>query len=94
MARLKTVAPALVESRIVEVRGEKVLLDADLAAIYGVQTRVLNQAVKRNGERFPGDFVFRLGRKEAEAIRRSRSRPVILKQIGRASCRERVYVLV
>lgn len=42
------------------IRGQKVLLDEDLAELYGVQTRVLNQAVSRNAERFPGDFMFRL----------------------------------
>jgi hypothetical protein len=49
---------------IVTVRGYRVILDADLAEIYGVQTKVLNQAVKRNAERFPEDFVFRLTRQE------------------------------
>lgn len=47
-------------------RGHKVLLDADLAALYGVQTRMLNQAVKRNAERFPPDFLFRLSAAELE----------------------------
>ena len=48
------------ESMIVTIRGRKVIVDADLARIYGVETKVLNQAVKRNAERFPVDFVFRL----------------------------------
>lgn len=47
-------------SRIVTIRGQKVILDSDLAAIYGVPTKVLNQAVKRNRDRFPEDFVFRV----------------------------------
>src|SRR5216684_3399225 len=55
-----------IESRILLVRGYKVLLDADLAALYSVETRVLNQAVKRNRERFPADFMFRLSAKEFE----------------------------
>lgn len=46
------------------VRGEKVLLDADLAELYGVGTKVLNQAVKRNAERFPADFMFQLTAEE------------------------------
>ncbi len=46
--------------RIVTLRGQKVILDSDLAAIYGVPTKVLNQAVKRNQDRFPEDFVFRV----------------------------------
>ncbi len=49
-----------VERRILSIRGQRVMLDADLAALYGVSTRVLNQAVKRNRERFPEDFMFRL----------------------------------
>ena len=53
-----------IENRILLIRDRKVLLDADLAALYGVQTRVLNQAVKRNRERFPADFMFRLSAKE------------------------------
>jgi hypothetical protein len=46
------------------IRGEKVILDADLAAIYGVATKVLNQAVKRNADKFPADFMFRLTAQE------------------------------
>ena len=56
------------------------MLAADLAKIYGVETRVLNQAVKRNRERFPEDFTFRLTRDEAVAVAASRSRSVILKR--------------
>lgn len=51
---------------ILVLRGHKVILDADLAALYEVETRVLNQAVKRNIDRFPGDFLFRLSSKELE----------------------------
>jgi hypothetical protein len=50
------------------VRGEKVLLDFDLAALYGVETRSLNQAVKRNLLRFPADFMFQLSLEEAELV--------------------------
>ena len=49
-----------IESLILTIRGQRVILAADLAALYGVQTKVLNQAVKRNGERFPEDFSFQL----------------------------------
>lgn len=49
--------------------GHKVLLDTDLAAIYGVAVKALNQAVKRNRARFPEDFVFRLSAEEAESLR-------------------------
>jgi len=62
------------------VRGQKVLLDNDLARLYGVETRVLNQAVKRNADRFPEDFMFQLSPDEAEAWLRSRSQFVILKR--------------
>jgi hypothetical protein len=55
------------------VRGEKVLLDFDLAALYGVETRVLNQAVKRNLARFPADFMFQLSSEEAELIQETDS---------------------
>ena len=55
-----------IERYILLVRGHKVLLGADLAALYGIQTRVLNQAVKRNAERFPPDFRFRLSAAELE----------------------------
>lgn len=55
------------------VRGQRVVLDADLAQLYGVGTKVLNQAVKRNAGRFPEDFLFRLSRDEANALNRSQS---------------------
>ena len=69
-----------IESVIVVVRGHRVIMAADLARIYGVETRVLNQAVKRNLEKFPGGFIFRLTRDEAETLSRSRSQSVILKR--------------
>ena len=54
----------LIERKIYVIRGHKVMLDRDLAALYGVETRVLNQAVRRNVERFPEDFMFALTREE------------------------------
>jgi hypothetical protein len=69
-----------IDSAILVVRGHRVILAADLAKIYGVDTRVLNQAVKRHRERFPVDFTFRLSRDEAVAIEASRSQSVILKR--------------
>jgi phage regulator Rha-like protein len=57
------------QNRIHEIRGERVMLDYDLAALYEVQTKVLNQAVKRNPRRFPPDFMFRLTNEEWETIR-------------------------
>lgn len=64
-----TIIPAGIDPLIVEVRGQKVILDSDLARVYGVPTRVLNQAVKRNATRFPQDFVFRLLPGELDAMR-------------------------
>lgn len=58
-----------VESRILTLRGQKVILDSDLAAIYGVETKALNRAVKRNAKRFPSDFIFQLTRGETENLR-------------------------
>ena len=80
MPSSKALVPTPVESRIVTLRGTKVLLDRDLAEIYGVETRVLKQAIKRNQERFPPDFIFRLTLAEAEELRQSRSQIVILKR--------------
>jgi len=58
-----------IESLILTIRGHKVMIDADLAGLYGVETRTLNQAVKRNADRFPKDFMFRLSTgKKSEVI--------------------------
>src|SRR5438309_9105069 len=54
----------LIQKKIFEIRGHKVLLDFDLAVLYEVETRVLKQAVKRNTKRFPKDFLFTLSSKE------------------------------
>jgi len=54
---------------IQEIRGKKVILDSDLAYLYGVTTKQLNQAVKRNAERFPADFMFQLSQDEHENLR-------------------------
>ncbi len=58
-----------VQNKIHEVRGQKVMLDFDLAALYEVETKVLNQAVKRNIERFPEDFMFQLSKEEFDSLR-------------------------
>lgn len=59
----------LIQSKIYEIRGQRVMLDRDLAAMYGVETKVLNQAVKRNLKRFEGDdFMFRLTKDETRQI--------------------------
>ena len=64
MAVVKPVRVERIDSRILLVRGHKVMLDADLAELYEVETRTLNQAVKRNRERFPADFMFPLTNQE------------------------------
>ncbi len=81
-----------IERSILLIRGHKVMLDRDLASLYGVETKVLNQAVKRNLDRFPDDFMLQLTWEEAEVLRSqivtldierggpSRSQPVTLKR--------------
>ena len=69
-----------VASLILRMRGERVLLSEQLAELYGVTFGALNQAVKRNIERFPDDFMFQLTREEADAVASSRSQNVILKR--------------
>ena len=61
--------PARIAPGIVAIRGERVMLDVDLARLYGVPTKALNRAVKRNLERFPEDFMFQLTKDEAENLR-------------------------
>jgi hypothetical protein len=56
------------DSRILVIRGQRIILDVDLAALYEVETRALNQAVRRNIERFPPDFMFELTRGEISSI--------------------------
>ena len=58
-----------IERAILSLRGEKVMLDADLSALYGVTTKRLNEQVKRNLDRFPDDFMFQLTTEEVEALR-------------------------
>lgn len=58
-----------IDSRIYLIRGEKVLLDSDLAKLYGVETKTLNRAMQRNPGRFPADFMFQLTDDESEALR-------------------------
>lgn len=64
------------------IRGERVIIDADLARLYGVETRTLKQALRRNREKFPPDFMFELTLVEAEQLRRSRSQIVTLNRGG------------
>ncbi len=86
MARA-ALAPMHVEKKILLIRGERVLLDSDLAALYGVETRVLVQAVKRNAARFPDDFMFRLTPEEGAALRSQ----IVISNVGRGGRRNAPY---
>jgi hypothetical protein len=66
---LQTLAPEAITLRIATVRGQRVIVDADLAALYGVETKRFNEAVKRNLAKFPGDFMFQLSAEEFGALR-------------------------
>jgi hypothetical protein len=69
-----------IEQRIFVIRGQKVILDADLAQLYGVTTKRLNEQVRRNRDRFPEDFMFRLSLKEGQSLLTSRSQFATLKR--------------
>ena len=67
---MKALIPVeMIEKKILLIRGEKVMLDADIAELYGVETKMLVRAVKRNIDRFPSDFMIQLNRKEFENLR-------------------------
>ena len=68
MANLALIPTEKVESKILFLRGKKVMLDIDLAELYKVKTKVLNQAVKRNKKRFPEDFLFQLTKNEMNEV--------------------------
>ena len=69
MPKRRVTSPYAVESRILLLRHQRVILDADIAELYGVPVKVLNQQIKRNQKRFPADFVFQLSAKEYEGLR-------------------------
>ena len=73
------------QSKIHEIRGLKVIMDFDLAELYEVETKVLNQSVKRNAKRFPGDFMFQLDDQEYISLR---SQIVTLDEAGRGKHRK------
>ena len=77
-----------IENRILFIRGHKVMLDSDLAEIYGVETRAFNQAIRRNSERFPSDFMFQLTRQDLTTLM---SQNVISNE-GRGGVRKLPYV--
>jgi hypothetical protein len=68
MSKAVAVRVGTIQQRILLVRGEKIMIDADLAEFYGVTTKALNQAVRRNKARFPADFVFRLTESEKSEV--------------------------
>ena len=71
MTRAIALSPEHIARHILVLRGHRVLLDAQLAALYGVTTKRLNEQVRRNAERLPDDFMFRLTRSEVELLNRS-----------------------
>ena len=82
----KTIAVEVIATRILELRGKKVTLDRDLAKLYGVKVKRLNEQVKRNRKRFPDDFMFQVTKEEIDSLRsqnvtlNSRSQFATLKQ--------------
>jgi phage regulator Rha-like protein len=66
---LGLVPTEIIENKIFLARGIKVMLDSDLAELYGVPTKVFNQAIRRNAERFPNDFMFKLSKEETLSLR-------------------------
>ena len=84
--------PEKIAPLVIVLRGEKVLLDADLAALYGVETKRLNEAIKRNIDRFPEDFMFQLGPKDLKNLKSqfatSKTHPSVLRfQLGTSNSR-------
>ena len=69
MAKTSVVPAARIERSILVIRNQRVMLDLDLAALYGVQNRALLQAGRRNRERFPEDFMFELTQEESDSLR-------------------------
>ena len=82
----KTMELEVIKNKIYEIRGQRVMLDRDLAQLYGVETKVLNQAVKRNQGRFPNDFMFRLTKEEMRELVTNCDRFEKLKHSSTTSC--------
>jgi hypothetical protein len=92
MAKAKAPAPAASASRaILILRRQRVILDRDLATLYGVTTKRLNEAVKRNAERFPEDFMFRLSATEVAVLRSQFATSKIAATGGRGGARYRPF---
>ena len=75
----------IIKNKIYEIRGQRVMLDRDLAQLYGVETKVLNQAVRRNLERFPEDFMFELTKAEANLLEISSRSQIVTLNKGRGA---------
>jgi len=80
-------SPKTIEDRILVIRGQHVMLDSDLAELYGVPTRHLNEQVKRNRLRFPSDFMFQLNQQEFENLIFLKERWVNMKEKYKQSLR-------
>ena len=78
-----TIPDELVINKIYFIRGQKVMLDKDLAELYGVETKVLNQAIKRNSDRFPEDFMFQVNEEEWQSLRSQ----IVTSKAGRGGSR-------
>ena len=78
----------MIESKIYVIRGKKVMLDQDLALLYGVETKVLIQSVKRQKDRFPDDFMFHLSESESQSLRSQ----FVTSKVGRGGRRYLPYV--
>ena len=86
--RKLTLPQEIIQQKIYFIRGEKVMFDKDLAVLYGVETKVLNQAVKRNSKRFPEDFMFQLNKDEMNIWKSQ-----IVTSIGDISLRSQIVTL-
>lgn len=87
MTKNEIVAVDQVQQRILNFRGHRVILDEDLSAFYGVSTRNLNQALKRNADRFPADFCFQLNYEEVACLRSQ----IVISNKGRGGRRYRPF---
>ena len=85
-----TVVPASLRYPIFNIRGENVILDKDIAGLYGVATGALNQAVKRNHDRFPIDFMFQLTQEEWESLKSQ----FVIAKTGRGGSRSLPYACI
>jgi len=88
MSDLVLVPAEFIEGKILFMRGKKVMLDRDLATLYEVETKVLNQAVKRNVKRFPADFMFQLTQIEAKSLKSQ----FVTSNVGRGGIRKFPFV--